>query len=697
MATDPKIIAKLSEDLDNLNQVIDDLANNVGGALNSKLAATSQSLNQMIGEFEKGGDITKQLKTNIDKALLASRKLSLDQLSNNAKLVELERNKSTLTRKQYNDRKKVIESEAQSLNLQQQLNDKLLDYLNTASQAAEKEKQLAEEKKKTNVISQASNVAAGIFNKLGLGSLFTFKGILDAVFSVDNEITQMGKTLGISHEAAERMRKSMSAYADTSKDGFINTSRLYKAQEGLVEQLGIAVDFGREEQETFARLTEITGLTAQEAGKLAMFSASTGKSTRSYVSDLRVASMEASRANRIHISDKELLSSVSKLSAGILVKFQGNPKALAAAVVEAKKLGSNLEQIDKIGDSLLNWEQSIENELEAELITGRKINLEKAREAALSGNQLDLTREIADQVGSLADYQNMNVIAQGSLAKAFGLSREEMSEMLMKQEAINKYGDKANELNAEQLDYMEKHGLSADQMLEKIENQRSTQEKFNDLIDKIKGKFAEIAEGPIGKVLSTIVSLLNNSTMLYSILVAVGAIIAGQMVGGIVSFARSLATAIPKMIALATATEGQALAAVTAAEAETLGIATFAIIGGIAAVMAAMSANRPKTMKDGVMAPSGKVLFSGQEGAIKLGANDYVAAGTDLFGGKPKADSNLGLMAAMSDLKNAVVNQKPPVVNVGGNTYLDTEQVGKMVGRQSVTGTEQSKSSYKLA
>ena len=110
-----------------------------------------------------------------------------------------------------------------------------------------------------------------------------------------------------------------------------------------------------------------------------------------------------------------------------------------------------------------------------------------------------------------------------------------------------------------------------------------------------------------------------------------------------------------------------------------------------------MASNRPKTMKDGVMAPSGKVLYSGAEGAIKLGDNDTVVAGTDLGGGKSKTESNTGVIAALMDLKNTMATTKPPVVNVGGNTYLDTEQVGRMVGRQSVTGTEQSKNSYKLA
>ena len=86
------------------------------------------------------------------------------------------------------------------------------------------------------------------------------------------------------------MRKEMQAYASASGDAFVTGERLAKAQEGLTEQLGIAVDFGNEERETFARLTEITGLSADEAGKLATFSAATGKSTRAYVSDLRVAS-----------------------------------------------------------------------------------------------------------------------------------------------------------------------------------------------------------------------------------------------------------------------------------------------------------------------------------------------------------------------------------------------------------------------
>ncbi len=42
--------------------------------------------------------------------------------------------------------------------------------------------------------------------------------------------------------------------------------------------------------------------------------------------------------------------------------------------------------LPQTGESLLNFETSIENELKAELITGKQLNLERARAAALTGD-----------------------------------------------------------------------------------------------------------------------------------------------------------------------------------------------------------------------------------------------------------------------------------------------------------------------
>jgi hypothetical protein len=79
---------------------------------------------------------------------------------------------------------------------------------------------------------------------------------------------------------------------------------------------------------------------------------------KAYVSSLRVAAFYAQQTTRTHFSDKEILQDISKLSAGILTKFQNNPKAIASAVVQAKALGTTLEQVDKVGESLLYFESN---------------------------------------------------------------------------------------------------------------------------------------------------------------------------------------------------------------------------------------------------------------------------------------------------------------------------------------------------
>jgi hypothetical protein len=51
----------------------------------------------------------------------------------------------------------------------------------------------------------------------------------------------------------------------------------------------------------------------------------------------------------------------------------------------ASALGMELEQVATSGESMLDFQSSIESELEAELLTGKQLNLEKARLLALTG------------------------------------------------------------------------------------------------------------------------------------------------------------------------------------------------------------------------------------------------------------------------------------------------------------------------
>jgi hypothetical protein len=675
MATDPKILKQLEDDLESINNLVNDISASIGKNMNASLAVTSEEAKNLANEFEKGNDITKKLEASLKKAQRENRKLGLDQNTLNAQLIEAQEELN----REYNEtnKKKVqsIRSSIQDNKYQQQLNESVIEYLRKLDQINETERKNTEEKRKQNSLTEnLKNKYNDLAKNFTLPALWKF--ILDAGLKADRQTVELGKSFGISYKAASGIRNEFVAYSRAAQDSFVNTDRLLKAQSELTEQLGFAVKFSAQEAETFARLTEIVGLTAQEAGNLAKFSAATGISTKDYVKNIRSSAFYAQQTTKTHFSDRQILQDVSKLSAGILTKFQGNPKAIAEAVVQAKALGTSLEQVDKVGESLLNFESSIQSELEAELLTGKQINLEKARYAALTGDQVTLMQEVAAQAGSLAEFQNMNTIAAKSLAAAFGMSRDEMAEMLMKQEAINKYGSEAAKLNAQQLEDLNKSGLSLDDYLKKQDEQRNIQERFNDAMTKLQDIIGNLIAGPLGRFLQMITSILDNTVLLSGIL-------GGVMVANLIKMANAAKVA-------KSASMGEAIANIFNAAYKSVGglpgIGLILAGAGAAAGIAALTTASSK-VEDGI-APPGRGPFTIMDsfGATAItAAGDGIAVSPNIQ--RNNNSNNDGLIAAIERIAN-----RPAIAYINGK-----DAFAKDLGGASALGTSQTQGSYQLA
>ena len=96
-----------------------------------------------------------------------------------------------------------------------------------------------------------------------------------------------------------------------------------------------------------------------------------------------------------------------------------SPEILSEAATEARALGLSLDQVDKIAGSLLDFESSIRNEIQAELLTGQEINLEKARQAALNNDLVTLEKELKDNAQLAQSFAQSNRIQQEATAAAF--------------------------------------------------------------------------------------------------------------------------------------------------------------------------------------------------------------------------------------------------------------------------------------
>ena len=126
---------------------------------------------------------------------------------------------------------------------------------------------------------------------------------------------------------------------------------------------------------------------------------------------------------------------------GIMKDIANNTEAFAAygkdgganmikAAAHAKKLGLELGSMVKISDSLLEFESSIEKEMEASLMIGKQLNYDRARALALEGDMAGAAREVANQVGGLGGFNRMNVLQKRAMAESVGLGVAEFQKLL---------------------------------------------------------------------------------------------------------------------------------------------------------------------------------------------------------------------------------------------------------------------------
>jgi hypothetical protein len=205
----------------------------------------------------------------------------------------------------------------------------------------------------------------------------------------------------------------------------------------LTKQFGFNAQFAFDQVniKAAAELVELTGLSAEEAGQLALFSQTTGTSLEDNLDTLITQTGQINIANKSAVTQRQIFRDVGNVSKAIALTFQGNTSELGKAAQQARILGLNLSQVDKIASGLLDIESSIAAEFEAEVISGRELNLERARFYALTNDLDGVTRELANNQEALKGFVNGTRLEQESIAGALQMSRDEMAEMIFQQRA----------------------------------------------------------------------------------------------------------------------------------------------------------------------------------------------------------------------------------------------------------------------
>ena len=244
---------------------------------------------------------------------------------------------------------------------------------------------------------------------------------------ISDENTSIARSLGLAQGAATKLASRFAGIGPTVAASKQSIEAIYSAL-GSTEKLSDST------LKTFIKLNTFAGFSADALAKFQTFAKLSAQDAGKMVTNMANVALNSIKVNKLAISQKQLLTDVSNTSATIQIRFAKQPEALIKSVVAAKKLGLEMDQLEDIASSLLNFEDSIAAEMEAELLTGKQLNFEKARELALQGKTAEAAKLLVDQVGGIEEFNKLNIIQQEALAKTLGMNRQGFSEMLQAQE-----------------------------------------------------------------------------------------------------------------------------------------------------------------------------------------------------------------------------------------------------------------------
>jgi hypothetical protein len=547
--------------------------------------------------------------------------------------------------------------------------------------------------------------------------VFTTKKFFDLLTGVDKSIGDLAKGMNITYEEAGKLRKELSLASLATQDEFVTTQGLQESLLSINKILGTNARVSNETLVAFTKLRERAGYTNEELAEFQRLTSVIGGDLEGNVAKFSGTVKLLNTQNKLSINERQLLKETLKVSDAIKLSVGGTVENIAKAAFKTKQFGINLEQADKIAESLLNFESSIQNELEAELITGKDLNFERARLLSLNGDIAGASAEILKQVKGSEEFSKMNRIQQEAIAKAVGMSREDLAKSLVDREALAKLGgeegtaqERYNQLREEGRSEAEIAAILGSESLARQYEQNSVAEELNMLVQQLQELFVPIAEellpkikdflkdgvAPIIEKIGAFVGkMVDNFGAIWTVLKTIGAFMAGKLVfqfsmmaaNAVATLSATRATGVaqaanlPRETAITAEKTLQATAATVTAEASSFGTATPFIIAGIAAVAAAAAAFT--LIGDGMIDPKGGLVVSGEKGTYKLDKNDYVVAGTDLGkkqnpgggGGGGGGSVSIDMAPVVAELQNvkAVLNQ---ILSKEGTVNMDSTKVG---------------------
>jgi transcriptional regulator with XRE-family HTH domain len=205
--------------------------------------------------------------------------------------------------------------------------------------------------------------------------------------------------------------------------------------------------------ETVAALTLMKtnfGVTAEHAANVQSIFESVGGLSSDTAANVQL--QVANMAKMSGIAPDKIFKDIAENAEAASTFFKGDLNALTKNAVQAQRMGTSLKQQVSLAEKLLDFENGIEEELVAATFVGGEFNLSRARALAMEGKLAEANAETLSQLQRSGDFRKKDYFTQQQLAKAAGMSVEEINKQLNAQEKLNSLSAEDQKMAQEAID-----------------------------------------------------------------------------------------------------------------------------------------------------------------------------------------------------------------------------------------------------
>ena len=261
---------------------------------------------------------------------------------------------------------------------------------------------------------------------IAIGAALVF--VLTLLTKINKALGETRTSLGVSAVEAAKIRLRVEATSQALQALGLGAEDAQTSFDAIRQTFGGIDQASSKFVFNLARAQLVTGATtSQIADLLAIQESVTSASRETLLAQLSTVSA----AIRLEgVAPDAVFRQLAENAEAVALSINDGGDNLIRAAIQARKLGVEFRTVTGIADKLLDFESSIESQLQASVLLGREINLDRARQLALNNDLAGALEEVVTQVGGEAEFNELNRIQRQALADSVGVSVQELSRLV---------------------------------------------------------------------------------------------------------------------------------------------------------------------------------------------------------------------------------------------------------------------------